>query len=61
MDANKKQDATAVFNVRADGLQSHEAASIWWTNWAKSHSEQIEAYNKDVAENGVWSDELRSF
>lgn len=38
-----------------------EAAVIWWANWVNTHSKQIEAYNKDVTENGVWSDGLRTF
>jgi hypothetical protein len=43
------------------GRRADKAAVIWWANWVNTHSKQIEAYNKDVTENGVWSDGLRTF
>jgi Post-segregation antitoxin CcdA len=61
MDAFKREQASGRQKVRLDGPQTNEDAANWWANWARDHSEQIAAYNKDVAENGVWSDGLRTF
>lgn len=61
MDAIKKQRASLSLNTNPDAPQSNGAGAIWWTNWAKDHCDQIVAYNKNIAENGVWSDGLRTF
>jgi hypothetical protein len=61
MDAIKKEQAIPRPRIYLGGPQAGEDAAIWWGNWARDHSEQIDAYNKDVVENGVWSDGLRTF
>jgi hypothetical protein len=40
---------------------ANASAAAWWAQWAKDHEAQIEAYNRDVADKGVWSDGLRTF
>jgi hypothetical protein len=61
MDAIKKHQTLTFQKAHSNAPQSDESAAVWWANWARDHREQIEAYNKDVAENGVWSDGLRTF
>jgi len=61
MDAIKEEQASADQKGGRVGRRADEAAVTWWANWAKTHGGQIETYNKDVAENGVWSDGLRTF
>jgi hypothetical protein len=56
-------------NVTTVGRDAHVSSQTdvgtdpmaWWEQWAVDHKEQIEAYNKDVAQNGLWSDGLRAF
>lgn len=51
-----KEHAASQATARGDA-----AAQLWWDQWASDHKEQIAAYNDEVLENGVWSDELRLF
>jgi Post-segregation antitoxin CcdA len=46
-------------NVAAKAVP--EGVDQWWEAWASNHKSQIEAYNDDVAQNGLWSDGLRLF
>jgi hypothetical protein len=61
MDAIKKEQAIPRPRVDLGAPQPGDEAVVWWANWAKDHSDQIAAYNKDVLEKGIWSDRLRAF
>lgn len=61
MDAIKKEATSPFKQDHFGGPLTSDDAAAWWANWAKDHREQIDAYNKDVADNGIWSDGLRTF
>jgi antitoxin CcdA len=67
---NLSMDADLLAKAKAEGLNlsaelnervRSRIASIEEERWKHDNTETIAAWNKDVDDNGLWSDELRTF